>query len=105
MQGEPAYGPYVYAFTDQTKTGTIDDSIKIAMEFTTEFYLIWNIDDRSCRWGGNPFLPMLSGYPTTPYDLEGLMGYNLLKGSNPTKAAEYLKYLYTTFVSLPPTTY
>ncbi len=96
LQGEPAYGPYVYAFTDRAKMGTIDDSIKIAMEFTADFYLIWNIDERSCRWGGNPFFPMLSGHPTTPYVFEGLMGYNLIKDTDPNKAADYLKYLYTT---------
>ncbi len=96
LQAEPAYGPYVYAFTDMTKSGSIDDSIKIAIEYTSDFYLIWNVDKRSCRWGGNPFLPMLSGHPTTPYVLEGLMGYNLIRESNPSKAAEYLKYLYTT---------
>ncbi len=51
---------------------------------------------RACRWGGNYYFPMLIGQATTPMVFEIIMGYHLVKDSNPTQAGSYLKVIQNT---------
>lgn len=97
IQGEQAFGAYIYmASSNQTRDVATLAEVEANVEFTGDFFLTNFIDDRACRWGGNPYFPMIVGHGTTPYVFEGIMAYALLKASQPAKAANYLKYLYTT---------
>ena len=51
---------------------------------------------RACRFGGDYYMPMLIGQSTTPMVFEVIMGYNVVKQSDPAKANDYLSCLYTT---------
>jgi hypothetical protein len=51
---------------------------------------------RALRWGGNFGMPMLVGQQTTPWVLEGVVGYALTRESDPAKARAYLGGLATT---------
>lgn len=66
------------------------------LEGEADFHLLDTRDDRACRWGGNFFLQMLIGQPTTPLVLSGVMGHYFLKDSNPDKANAYRDALYST---------
>jgi endoglucanase len=91
-----AYGAYIYSATTAPTNATILSNVKSIIEKIADFVLLEISDDRACRWGGNPYMPMLVGQSTTPLIFEGMMGYAMIKNSNPTKAAEYKKVMHNT---------
>ncbi|MEM6698860.1 MAG: glycoside hydrolase family 9 protein, partial [Bacteroidota bacterium] len=97
IEDSEAFGAYLYASTTLNSINTsLQNEVLAKLEQTADYYLLDNIDNRACRWGGNIYLPMLIGQPTTPLVFEGLMGYVLLRDKKPSKAANYWKYLHTT---------
>lgn len=96
FNGYNAFGGYIYAFTNLAKNTSINNQISTLIENTADFNLLNIGNIRACRWGGNPYFPMLVGQPTTPLIFEGYMGYNFLKNTNPTKAESYLTVLHNT---------
>jgi endoglucanase len=94
-----AFGSWQYASLSNTviPTNSTLQTALAAIESTADFLLNdYFTNGRACRWGGNFWMPMLTGQATTPLVSEGVMGYLLLKNSNPIKAAEYKKKLFTT---------
>jgi endoglucanase len=62
---------------------------------TADFILLY-YNERNARWKGNMYQPFQNGHATTPLVFEGIMGYYLTKKSDPIKAAQYKKVLYST---------
>lgn len=61
-----------------------------------DFVMEFARDDRTCRWAGNFWMPMLIGQPTTPIINAGVLGHHLLKERNTEKAETYRAGLYST---------
>jgi len=95
LQGLDAYGAYIYD-NAAANNSALQNGLRQSIEYTADFYLLDNIDNRASRWGGNHYFPMIVGHATTPYVFEGIMGYAMLKNSNPSKAAQYWQNLHTT---------
>lgn len=93
LSGEAAYGAYIYTFTSNTNS-TLSNILKTKLLAVSDYNLFEIGENRSCRWGGNPYMPMLVGQGTTPLFFEGLMGYQLHKVSNPLNAARALKIMF-----------
>jgi len=96
LDGNPAFGGFIYQNTDLSKDPTVDQETIDIIELTSDFILLDNVDLRACRWGGNHFFPMLVGHGTTPFVFEGLIGMKVIESTNPSKAADYLESLYNT---------
>jgi len=97
LQVPESFGAYIYqAISGLSKDPAISNEVKSVIEITANFNLVDNIDNRSCRWGGNPYFPMIVGHGTTPYIFEGTMAYALLKNINPSQADIYWENLHTT---------
>ncbi|MDD5571758.1 MAG: glycoside hydrolase family 9 protein [Bacteroidales bacterium] len=98
INDDQAYGPWTYATmpAGRTTNATVLNNAIGAIQNTADLYVLNYIDYRGCRWGGNYWQPLNCGHPTTPKVVEGVIGYAVLKTSNPSKAADYLKYLHTT---------
>jgi endoglucanase len=94
-----AYGTWQYATLPEniTPDETVVSTALASIEATADFQLISSfIEGRACRWGGNFWFPMVVGQGTTPIVRDGVMGYAILKNTNPSKALEYLKTLHNT---------
>jgi hypothetical protein len=72
------------------------DRIRAAVLYTADQIAIETPAKRALRWGGNYSMPMLVGQQTTPWVLEGAVGYTLTKKTDPAKSRRYLGALYTT---------
>ncbi len=97
LQVPESFGAYIYQGTSAfTKDPTTSAAVQSVIEITANFNLVDHIDNRSCRWGGNPYFPMIVGHATTPYIFEGIMAYALLKDINPNQADKYWENLHTT---------
>ncbi len=70
--------------------------IRAAVLYTADQTAVVTPSRRALRWGGNWYMPMLNGQQTTPWVLEGAVGYTLTRTSDPAKARRYLAALYTT---------
>ena len=55
-----------------------------------------SVSMRACRYGGNKYLPMLVGQPTTPRVFEMMLGHYVSKEFAPSKTINYLSGIYTT---------
>lgn len=71
-------------------------AVQAAVLRTADFLMLDYVDRRACRWAGNFWQPMNTGQSTTPHAAAGVMGYTLLQTADATRAANYLKYTYTT---------
>ncbi len=78
-----------------TDAGTLAN-VRAASDATANLYLVSFTDQRAARWGGNYWLPMLIGQPTTPLTSQGVFSYLDNRTRNPQQADKYLKYMYTT---------
>ncbi len=97
VQGEQAYGALIYLMTDADNQDASQRTIvSDKMIQTADFLILDNVDLRACRWGGNHYFPMLVGHGTTPFVAEAVFMSAILQGTDPTKAADYLKYIHTT---------
>ncbi|HSI09031.1 MAG TPA: glycoside hydrolase family 9 protein [Rariglobus sp.] len=98
LGGDTAYGPWIYTLGGGK--GVADAAtlarIRSAALKTADEIVLTTASKRALRWGGNFGMPMLIGQQTTPWVLEGAVGYTLTKNSDPEKARRYLAGLYTT---------
>jgi endoglucanase len=92
------YGPWLYALAGRKARPDAEASkrIRAAVLHTADETVIVAPSKRALRWGGNLWMPMLVGQQTTPWVLEGAVGYTLLRDGDPAKARRYLAPLYTT---------
>jgi hypothetical protein len=92
------YGPWLYALGGgkAQPEATLAARIRAAVLHTADEIVVVTPTKRALRWGGNYSMPMLIGQQTTPWVLEGAVGYTLLQKENSTKARQYLAALYTT---------
>ncbi len=95
LDGYHAYGPNIYARLNNNVNVNTQLQIQNWIEVTGDSILL-NSLNRSCRWGGNPWFPMVIGQSTTPLVFEGILAYDLIKNSNPAKASNYLARMHTT---------
>ena len=98
LSGERLYGAAFYVLgggpvaPDTQTLATIRSSLLA----TADEIVIATPAKRALRWGGAYGYPMLAGQQTTPWVLEGVVGYALTRDSDPEKARAYLGGLYTT---------
>jgi hypothetical protein len=92
------FGPMIYALGGGPSTPDVGALARIrsALLATADHAAVEVPAKRSMRWGGNWWMPMLVGQQTTPWMLEGAVGYTLTKQSEPERARRYLASLYTT---------
>lgn len=90
-----AYGPWVYllgALPGNISAGKADPSLverlRTSVLATIRAAAIETPSKRALRWGGNFWMPMLVGQQTTPWIMEGIVGYALLKDSDPMLAKQ-----------------
>jgi hypothetical protein len=92
------YGPMVYALGGgkAPPDPELHARIRAALLATADEAAVRVPSQRALRWGGNWYMPMLVGQQTTPWILEGAVGYTLAKQTDPARARQYLAALYTT---------
>ncbi len=91
------YGAFIYLSLPGTATEPdLRAEVRAKLVGYADFILLSFTEERAMRYGGNPYFPMLIGQATTPMVFEGIITHALLRKDQPEKAAEYLKYLYTT---------
>ncbi len=92
------YGPSIYALGGGSGVPdeVVYERITAALLRSADEIIIKTPSRRSLRWGGNFNFPMLVGQQTTPWVLEGMIGYNIVKRTDPEKAKAYLANLYNT---------
>ncbi len=61
-----------------------------------ELVALTNSGKRALRWGGHWSMPMLIGQQTTPWIMEGMIGWALTKRDDPAKAAAFRAAVATT---------
>jgi hypothetical protein len=91
------YGPMVYALRSVPSADpALRERIRSALLATADHAAVETLEKRAMRWGGNWYMPMLVGQQTTPSILEGAVGHELARQSDPARAQRYLASLYTT---------
>ncbi|HSV72838.1 MAG TPA: glycoside hydrolase family 9 protein [Chthonomonadales bacterium] len=92
------YGPAVYVLGGGPgrRDGALVERLRAALLNTADESLLRTPARRALRWGGNWWFPMLVGQQTTPLVLEGVVGYTLVRRTDPERARRYLGALYTT---------
>ncbi|MBA4410037.1 MAG: glycoside hydrolase family 9 protein [Bacteroidota bacterium] len=89
LTGENRWGPFVYAtMKNQTADAALQPKLTSAFK-TTANALVSTANLRACRWGGDFYMPMLVGQSTTPLIFEIIMGWKLVKDSDPALATTY----------------
>lgn len=98
LAGDGLYGPWIYALAGGkgAPEPATHERIKSAVLSTADEIVINTPSKRALRWGGNFGFPMLIGQQTTPWVMEGAVGYALTKNKDPDKARAYLANLYNT---------
>jgi hypothetical protein len=92
------YGPLLYALPGGRGKPDLAllGRIRRAVLATADEAAVNTVEKRALRWGGNFYMPMLCGQQTTPWLLEGAVGYALTWSDDPARAKRYLGALYTT---------
>jgi endoglucanase len=92
------YGPWVYALwgSPTARDAATAERIRASVLWSCDKAAIETPSKRALRWGGNWAMPMLVGQQTTPWIMEGIVGYTLAKDSDPAKATAYKAAVYTT---------
>ena len=92
------YGIWIYVLggVKSPQDAKTLERLRAAVLATCQNAAIQTPAKRSMRWGGNWYVPMLCGQQTTPWILEGIIGYTLLKDSDPAQAQLYKAAVYTT---------
>ncbi len=98
LYADAFYGPAIYALGGGAAKPDpeLHKIITAAVLSTADEVIINTPSKRALRWGGNFGYPMLVGQQTTPWVLEGVVGYAIAKRSDPEKAKAYLANLYNT---------
>jgi endoglucanase len=84
-------GPWVYCLGGGPTAGK-PELLKRMREIvlgSAELVALTNSSKRALRWGGHFGMPMLIGQQTTPWILDGIIGYTLTKESDPAKAKAF----------------
>lgn len=89
------YGPWAYLLGGRGKP-ELTQRIRQLVLASSESIALKTSAKRALRWGGHFYMPMLIGQQTTPWILEGLIGYTLTKESQPEKAKAYRGAVVTT---------
>lgn len=98
LTGDSFYGPAIYALEGGKSAPDAETlaRIKSAVLSSADEIIVNTPSKRALRWGGHFGFPMLIGQQTTPWVLEGVVGYALAQKENPEKARGYLANLYNT---------
>ena len=90
-----AYGPWVHllgALPGSISAGKADpalvERLRAPVLATIRAAAVETPAKRALRWGGNFWMPMLVGQQTTPWIMEGIVGYALLKDADPALAKQ-----------------
>jgi len=95
IQNERSYGPWAYLLGGKGKPELIA-RIREWVLASCEVIALKTSELRALRWGGDFYMPMLVGQQTTPWILDGIIGYTLTKRSDPGKARAYRGAVVTT---------
>jgi len=98
LTNDDFYGPVLYALPGGNGTQNpeyLPDFLSALLR-TADEIIINTPSKRALRWGGNFGMPMLVGQQTTPWVLEGIVGYALTRDTQPEKARAYLANLFNT---------
>ncbi len=94
---ELGYATWMYLLINNHPTdATLLANARAASNAGATEVLQTTAEKRATRWGGVFYFPMLVGQPTTPMVTLGAYGYATNRTTDPAKASEYLKYIYTT---------
>ena len=85
---DQAYGPWAYLLGGKGKP-ELTQRIREWVLGNCERIALKTSDKRALRWGGDFYMPMLVGQQTTPWILEGIIGFALTKQSDPAKAKAF----------------
>jgi hypothetical protein len=98
LMNDDFYGPVLYALPGGAgrPDAEVLPIITSALLRSADEIVINTPSKRALRWGGNFGMPMLVGQQTTPWVLEGVVGYALTRDSDPDKANAYLANLFNT---------
>jgi endoglucanase len=92
---ERAFGPWSYALGGKGKPELLQKVRAMVLAKCEDTALVTS-EKRALRWGGVFWMPMLVGQQTTPWILEGIVGYTLTKDSDPKKAQAFRSAVITT---------
>ncbi len=98
LNGNRLYAAATYAFSKMGSRGVsaLATKLEAAIIHTADFICVETREKRALRWGGDFGMPMLIGQQTTPWVLEGAIGYKITQKNDPVRAKKYLAALYTT---------
>jgi len=98
LQDDRRYGPMLYALPGgkASPDSALLKRIRGAVLHTADQVAVETAAKRALRWGGNWYMPMLVGQQTTPWVMEGAVGYTITRHTDPGRARAYLASLYTT---------
>lgn len=97
LWGDRHFGPMVYVLGGgpAAPDAATDARLRAALLATADHVLVEVAGKRALRWGGEWTMPMLVGQQTTPWLVEGAVGYTLARREGSPKAELYLAALYT----------
>jgi len=92
------YGPWVYCLGGGPEGGREDLAARMRaiVLASAELEALTNSEKRALRWGGHWYMPMLIGQQTTPWILDGIVGWALTKDDDPEKARAFRGAVVTT---------
>jgi hypothetical protein len=90
-----AFGPWAYVLGGKGKPELQRRIREIVLRSCENLALVTG-EKRSLRWGGQFWMPMLTGQQTTPWILEGVVGHALTRQGDPAKAKAFRAAVVTT---------
>jgi len=81
---------------EQTANATLLDQVKTKIQADGNFVMEAFRDERSARWGGNWFLPLIVGQATTPLVQAGVVAHYFAALDEPSSAEIFRNGLYST---------
>jgi hypothetical protein len=85
------HGPWVYCLGGGAAPAKpeLQKRLREAVLASAEIVALTSCQKRPLRWGGSFWMPMLIGQQTTPWILEGMVGWALTRDSDPARAAAF----------------
>jgi hypothetical protein len=90
-----AFGPWAYLLGNKGKPDLVK-RLRERVLVSCGSIALASSERRALRWGGQFYMPMLVGQQTTPWILEGIVGFTLTKESDPAKAKSFRAAVVTT---------
>jgi hypothetical protein len=90
-----AFGPWAYLLGGKGKPELVR-YLRERVLASCESIALATSERRALRWGGQFYMPMLVGQQTTPWILEGIVGFTLTKDPDPAKAKAFRAAVVTT---------